>query len=366
MRKYKLFLAVLLSAAVLTGCERTSGSKIPEFSFSSAISESYPESSSSQNFSSAESEADSLDEEVPEKIEGEYKIVLDPANERTVVCDKNKIILTGRVSGGFKPSLNIPHTEKYVQSGESFTYTAVLKDGYTGYGNLTVFKNCYVRIYADKGEAVFVENAESLAENEKAVKNAIVQPLSQVSEYIAINADKEKIAEVLEEITKISNKICEGLTNDYDKLRAISNWVSANIYYDYAAFDAGVPANTLTLEYMLSFSSSVCGGYSNMTSALAAVQGIKVYNVHGSAVNNHLTFGEREPGYHEWNYAVLDGRVIWIDAGWNSHCVRYADSRGYVSGEVTAKYFDITAEALSQNHRAKYAEYRDYFALLEE
>lgn len=367
MRK-KHLLAVLLAAALLTGCNRPSDGKIPEFSFSSQITESSFESSSQDvsDVSTSESEASLPDEEIPGKIEGEYKIILDPINERTVICDKNKVILTGRASGGFEPALSIPHTEEYTQSGDKFTYTAVIKDGYTGYGNLTVFKKCYVRIYANKGEAVFVENAESLEGNQKAVQNAIVQPLSQVSEYIAINADKEKIAEVLGKITEISNKICEGFTNDYDKLRAISNWVSANIYYDYAAFDAGVPADTLTLDYMLKTSSSVCGGYSNMTSALAAVQGIKVYNVHGSAVNNHLTFGERQPEYHEWNFAVLDGRIIWVDAGWNSHCVRYADSRRYVSGEVTAKYFDISAEALSQNHRAKYAEYRDYFALLEE
>ena len=102
-----------------------------------------------------------------------------------------------------------------------------------------------------------------------------------------------------------------------------------------------------------------------MTSALAAVQGIKVYNVHGSAVNNNLTFGEKAPAYHEWNYAVINGWVIWIDAGWNSHCYRYSNGK-YERGEVTVKYFDISADALAQNHKANYAEYRDYFALLEE
>lgn len=371
--KKRLLLAALLSAAVvLSGCGRTTG-KIPEFSFSSATSQSSfddikdtaSKESSSDYSSEDDSSLDSTDWELPESKEREYNIVLDPLNERTVICNGNEIVLKGKASANFKPSLSIPHTESYTESGGYFTYTAVIRSGYTGYGNLLIFTSCYVRIYADKGEAVFVVNDEAFKANRKAVENAIDQPPNQVAEYVATNADKTKIAEVLEEITNISKRICEGLTNDYDKLRAISRWVSENIYYDYIAYDAGVPANTLTLDYMLKNKSSVCGGYSNMTSALAAAQGIKVYNVHGSAVNNHLTFGERDPAYHEWNYAVIDGRVVFIDSGWNSHCVRNRNG-SYKSGAVTAKYFDISAEALAQDHKARYAEYRDYFALLEE
>ena len=102
-----------------------------------------------------------------------------------------------------------------------------------------------------------------------------------------------------------------------------------------------------------------------MTSALAAVQGIKVCNVHGSAVNNSMTFDERQAEYHEWNYAVIDGRVIWVDSGWNSYCYRYSNGK-YERGEAGVKYFDISPIALAQNHKAKYAEYRDYFAAVEE
>lgn len=362
MRKFRI-LAAFLAAVVLSGCSRTPS--VPQFSFSEPVSISSSENSGSvsENSSTQTSAADE-DEKQPEINGNEFGIILDPINVRTLVFNENKITLSGKMGESFTPSINIPHTEKYEKNGDNFTYTAEINSNFTGYGNISVCKNGSVRIYAEKGKVSLVEVPEVELANENAVKNAIEQPLSQVSEYIAINADKAKIAEVLKKITEISDKICAGLTNDYDKLRAISRWVSANIYYDYAAFEAGVPAETLTLDYMLKNSSSVCGGYSNMTSALAAAQGIKVYNVHGSAVTNGKTFAESSGEYHEWNYAIIGGRVIRIDSGWNSYCYHYADGK-YVKGEIGIKYFDISAAAFSQNHKAKYAEYRDYFALLE-
>lgn len=365
MRKYRLA-AVLAAAVILSGCDRTV--EIPEFSFSEPISIGSPENSEESSIEESSSDEDvsssAAEEKNPEK-EGEHRLILDPYNEITLVCEDNKIIVTAKTGESSAPQVSIPHSEKLEKNSGGFIYTAEIRKGYTGYGTITVIKNTGFRIYAENGRVNLVEIPEAEEANENAVKNAVEQPENQVAEYVAVNADKAKIAEVLGEITELSNKICGGLTDDYDKLRAISRWVSANIYYDYAAFEAGVPADTLTLDYMLKNSSSVCGGYSNMTSALAAVQGIKVYNVHGSAVNNGKTFAESEPVYHEWNFAEIDGRVIWVDSGWNSYCYRYKDGR-YVSGNIGVKYFDISKTAIAQNHRAKYAEYRDYFALLED
>ncbi len=409
MRK-KQIITLLFAVCILTACADTSDKyKTPDFSFDEPFSSDYSSfsavesSSESRGESSSESKGESSSEEfssessaVQSSSDGDIQssvqgssvsstktlpqssnsseemseavtdILLDPINERTISCNKNIITMTGTVCEGFKPSISIPHTEKYTVSNGIFTYTAVIRENFTGYGNISVIKDGNIRIYAQKGNVEVVRSAEAEEANEKAVKGAIDQPMAQVAEYIAVNADKEKITEILGKITELSDKICEGLNNDYDKLRAISQWVSANIYYDYKAYGEGVPAETLTLEYMLENSSSVCGGYSNMTSALAAVQGIKVYNVHGSAVNNGYTFAEKSSGeYHEWNFALLDGRVVWIDSGWNSYCYRYSDGR-YKNGGIGVKYFDISAEALSQNHKAKYAEYRDYFKVLDE
>lgn len=346
-----LLIAAVTAAAVLSGCGNTD---VPEFSY---------ESNFVADYDRIDSQSSSEEPETPEeqKTYDPSTVILDPINERKITCDGRTITLSGAVGEDFTPTLNVPHSETYEEKDGRFIYTAVI-DNVKGYFDLGIFKNGAIRLYAENGNTSVVRVTDVEETNQKAVENAIDQPLNQVAEYISTDTSKENIDYILERITEISDTVCEGLTSDYDKLRAISRWVSANIYYDYVAYDKGVPAETLTLEYMLENSSSVCGGYSNMTSALAAVQGIKVYNVHGSAVTNSRTFAEADGVYHEWNYAVLDGRVIWIDSGWNSYCYRNRDG-SYSKGNIGVKYFDISPLALAQNHKAKYAEYRDYFAV---
>ncbi len=401
----KRLLAVVMAIFVISGCDNSSEIEPPKFSFSnydelsqssstesssvesSSIESTSTESSSVQSSSTASSSAQSSStasssvkssstassstqssQQGSSSTQNEnsvYKIILDPLNEKTVTINGNEITVTGTTEGGFQPSCSFSVSHTITRKNGRFTYTAKVNQLFTGYGSVQICWSGSVRVYAEKGQIRFVECTDVEQENTKAVEKTLDQPLNQVAEYIAVNADKEKLKEVMAKITEISNKICDGISSDYDKLRAISRWVSENIYYDFKAFDDGVPAETLTLEYMLNNSSSVCGGYSNMTSALAAVQGIKVCNVHGSAVNNSMTFDERQAEYHEWNYAVIDGRVIWVDSGWNSYCYRYSNGK-YESGKAGVKYFDISPKALAQNHKAKYAEYRDYFAAIEQ
>lgn len=385
MHKKQLLLAVVTTIFVISGCDNSSEIEPPKFSFSNYDELSQSSSTESSSIESSSTESSSVESSLTESSStqssstensstasssnpnenGVYKIILDPLNEKTVTINGNEITVTGTTEGSFQPSCTFPVSHTITLKNGRFTYTAKANKAFTGYGSVQICGSGSVRIYAEKGQIRFVECTDVEQENTKAVEKTLEQPLNQVAEYIAVNADKEKLKEVMAKITDISNKICDGISNDYDKLRAISRWVSENIYYDFKAFDDGVPAETLTLEYMLNNSSSVCGGYSNMTSALAAVQGIKVCNVHGSAVNNGMTFDERDGEYHEWNYAVIDGRVIWVDSGWNSYCYRYSNGR-YERGEASVKYFDISPTALAQNHKAKYAEYRDYFAAIEQ
>ena len=102
-----------------------------------------------------------------------------------------------------------------------------------------------------------------------------------------------------------------------------------------------------------------------MTSALCAAQGIKCWNVHGSVLTGDRSFALSDGGvYHEWNFAEIDGRIIWLDAGWDSFCNLQRDGT-YYNGGIGYRYFDIGEEYFADNHRANYAEYRDYFALLQ-
>ena len=257
------------------------------------------------------------------------------------------------------------------KTADGFTCTVSLSSNKDRFVNLSIYDGYLAYEYRIKYNSAsdtveFVVPPATAAENSAVVDKSTILAPSLVKRYITTdeNGDVEKI---LEEIRAISDKICEGLDSDYDKLRAISRWVSDNIYYDYPAHDAGIPEECLSLEYMLDKHSSVCGGYSNMTSALCAAQGITCYNVKGYALTGDVTYAETSSGeaYHEWNYAIIDGRVIWVDSGWNSHNY-YRSSGTYDYNGISYKYFDVSLEAFSQDHRCVSAEIRDYYALLED
>ncbi|MCM1165568.1 MAG: transglutaminase-like domain-containing protein [Lachnospiraceae bacterium] len=295
----------------------------------------------------------------------------DPINEKTIEFNGTTAVVKGKTADSpiYRVSLSTPRAEISLDSDENgFTAEITLTGAETGFLTLTL---SYNDGHADDVTLAVTENGfapadvSDIAENNRRVaETAIEQPQNQVAEYIVKGGAAKDIREVLEEIQALSDEICSGLTNDYDKLRAISRWVSANIYYDYPAYDKGVPEETLSLKYMLDRHSSVCGGYSNMTSALCAAQGIKCWNVHGSSVSGGQTFLSGASGsYHEWNFAEIDGRMIWVDSGWNSFC--YLRRSGYYdNGGICYRYFDIGGEYLALNHKASYAEYRDYFAML--
>lgn len=385
----KKFISAVGIAAVLlillTGCSGNGTSDIPSFSFSS---KSDPVSVSEPKTSDGTSSSDDTSEPFPETGEtsdaskasapsvGEPRTLVlshDPINEKTVEIDGNRMTITGRTADSLLKTVSVFPDCVSIDcrlTANGFIVAAEVTDP-------TSSGVCITLIYEDgnSNDINFVINdnafapgdlSEIIEANKSAVENALEQPLNQVAEYIAEGGNAKEVREVMDEIQRLSDEICGGLSSDYDKLRAISRWVSANIYYDYPAYDAGVPAETLSLKYLLDNHSSVCGGYSNMTSALCAAQGIKCWNVHGSVLLGGQSFASDNDGgvYHEWNFAEIDGRIIWLDAGWDSFCKLQRNGE-YDNGGIGYRYFDIGEEYFADNHKANYAEYRDYFALLQ-
>lgn len=371
MKRCKIMTAAVLAAVLLTGCGSSDGGSLDvSYSFSSKGSG----SSSSENVSSS-NESSSSSEEVSSVIfeepveDGVYVLCHDPLYWRKISFDGLRAVVTGKIppEGIDKANCDRKCDMKLTTSGDEFTLTMDFSSGEDGFTSFRIYEKsgsrALYRLKFSDGEVCLSDSADVAGKNHEMIGKALEQPLERVSEYVSIGSDPEKVKKTLGEIKSLSEEICAGISDDYDKLRAIENWVSSNIYYDYPAFDDGVPPETITLEYVLKNKSGVCGGYSNITAALAAAQGIKVYNVHGTSAEGNFCFEER-PGeaVHEWNVAVIDGRVIWLDSDYDSRNYRY-DYRDE-SGVAIRKYFDIDAALLAQTHRGKYAEHRDYFALL--
>lgn len=205
---------------------------------------------------------------------------------------------------------------------------------------------------------------EMHATNTAVIKSTLSIPQNAVAQYVSADGDMQTICETLTEIKALSDKICEGIDADYDKLYAISCWISENIYYDYDAFNTSVTLETIDLRHVLETKRTVCMGYANLCAALCAAQNIDCRVVHGQAIPvGSFSDEEYYAEQHEWNIALLGDRTVWLDTLWDT-TNSYRDGE-YIDGEQKPKYFDMSDEDIAKNHRADRVELRDYFSLPE-
>ena len=293
----------------------------------------------------------------------------DTLNARKIRFEDGVLTISGEAGDqGIKEILtDFPADIEFERDGSSFTCTITDTSSESRYGTVQIVNrkshNNSFRVKLDHGVISMpnvIDNAES---NFKLTQGEIPNDNAAATlAYVTASGNKQRAAEVLAEVKELSDRICRNITGDYDKLRAISRWVSKNIYYDHPAFNAGIPRECLSLEYILENRSGVCGSYANLTAALCQAQGILCYNVNGESIASAASsYAEQSRGNaHEWNYAYIGGRGIWVDSGWNSynHFYDYGD---IVDGDISCKYFDIGNEVLALDHKAYSLSYRDFF-----
>lgn len=251
-----------------------------------------------------------------------------------------------------------------------YTLSPVSGNLKSGFGSFYIIdKNNYLGevIFSIKNGKISEPEFQTLAENNQSVLDTVVNSsASRIAQSITMDGSTDKIPEIWKEIEKISNEICDGIDDDYEKLRAIADWVSDNIYYDRPAVRRGEPPSCLTLEYILNNKSGICGSYANMTAALCNAQGIRCISITGKALidgQNYLNTNI-EGGLHEWNVAEINGRRIIVDSCWMS--ANNLDYSGnYKHRDNVWKWFDIGDEIFAIDHQARTAEYKDFKAFAE-
>ncbi len=112
----------------------------------------------------------------------------------------------------------------------------------------------------------------------------------------------------------LAASIAESETDRYKIVRAIHDWVAANIAYDVRGAKTLRPGPTDALS-TLARGESVCMGYSNLMAALLRAAGFRVWVLIGNA-DNGITIVR-----HAWNEVEVDGRVVAIDVTWDSGIV---------------------------------------------
>lgn len=227
---------------------------------------------------------------------------------------------------------------------------------------LTNGKPIYYRYSSQGGIPSPLVCEEPARKTEIAKRNIVEIPASITADYIFSGATEAERSEVLSTVKDIADMVCADITNDYDKARALAEWVSLNIYYDYSARDNSVTTETLSLERTLRLKRSVCGGYANLYAAMCQSQGIDCFVVTGTVVQNNLTFEDDFGSFpsHEWNMLTIGDRHIWIDTLWNTDNSFLRER--YNAGPTYFRYFDISDEFMTHNHCADRIEHRVFFA----
>ena len=140
-----------------------------------------------------------------------------------------------------------------------------------------------------------------------------------------------------------SDEICKGLKSDAEKVRAIHDWVTTNIYYDFPLLAEAHPMPTA--QTVLDRKAYVCSGYAVLTQVLCWAQNIPCVYV----------TGETTEGYHAWNAVRVKGEWSWMDTTWDTFN-GYFGGDEWEPGGTRLDYFCCSSDFLAVDHQALYVQ----------
>ncbi|MDP4092143.1 MAG: stalk domain-containing protein [Bacillota bacterium] len=161
-----------------------------------------------------------------------------------------------------------------------------------------------------------------------------------------IQSDSQEIIDLARQITKD----CSG---DYDKTKAIHDWIAQNIAYDVDQLLSGKITVYSSLD-ALHNKKAICQGYANLNAALHRAIGIKTKVVTGIAIQNDM--GEtwdnttETTENHAWNEILIGSRWVIEDVTWDAGAVDSQTNRFQFS--LSHKYFDPDPAVFANDHRA--------------
>ena len=157
------------------------------------------------------------------------------------------------------------------------------------------------------------------------------------TDYDQEEAVTAAVDELLDEI------ITDGMT-DYQKVKAIYDYMTSNIVYDYDNLNDGSYMLKYTAYAALINKTSVCQGYASLFYRLALECGIDARYISGQSVNS-----AGQQGRHGWNIVKLGSKYYLLDATWDAGRNNYGyflkasytdhfEDEEYRTSEFTTKY----------------------------
>lgn len=166
--------------------------------------------------------------------------------------------------------------------------------------------------------------------------------------------ERENILSNQDEIKKKALEVTQNCTTDYEKCKAIHDWVSSNIWYDRDAFyyKKYGPQDAIGV---LQNKKAVCEGYSNLTVEMLRSVNVPAKKVTGFALGlgmgRNWTYDVLKNPWknHAWTEAYIDGKWMILDTTWDSLNV-YENGKFGAQKPIRDTYFDPSLEAFSKDH----------------
>lgn len=157
----------------------------------------------------------------------------------------------------------------------------------------------------------------------------------EFSYSLPVSTIKKNKAALSKEVDKVLAQIIKpGFTN-FDKVKAIHDYLVLNVAYDYKNFQNNtIPSDSITAYGALIKDVAVCDGYTKAAQLLLDRLGIENYYVDG--------YGNG--GQHSWNLVNLNGQYYFMDITWD-------DPVPNVKGTISYKYFLASADQLRKDHK---------------
>ena len=146
---------------------------------------------------------------------------------------------------------------------------------------------------------------------------------------------------------KVAAAIGSVARTDWDKARAVYDWLCLNIAYDTEAFFSGNVAEADAETAFLS-GKAVCGGYSELALDLAGRLGLQTLTVSGYAKGYGFEAGQKISGAnHAWNLFRIDGAWYLMDTTWGAGAI---DDSGNFKRALSYAWFAMEPELFFHTH----------------
>lgn len=180
-------------------------------------------------------------------------------------------------------------------------------------------------VLADHPEIFYFQHKNTKIHSNGEIKISYKYPAAKIKDMV--NKQDKLINSILKETVKRND-------SDFDKVKAIHDYIVLNTAYDWTNFQKGtVPDSSYTVYGLIVDGVAVCEGYAKSMQLLLDRAGVE----------NHYVTGQANGGPHTWNMVKVDNQYYYIDATWN-------DPVPNQDGQVGYKYFLVDSKTLKKDH----------------